>query len=108
MKDQNYNISSPLVSIIIPCYNQSNYLSAAIESVLKQTYSTLEIIVVDDGSTDNTKQVAQGYDKVVYVYQNNQGLSASRNTGMRNCKGVYLLFLDADDWLYPDAIKINI
>ncbi|MEO6220141.1 MAG: glycosyltransferase family 2 protein [Ginsengibacter sp.] len=107
MKDQNY-ISPPLVSIIIPCYNQGNYLHVAIESVLKQTYSTLEIIVVDDGSSDNTKQVTQDYDKVVYVYQNNQGLSASRNTGIQHSKGTYLIFLDADDWLYPDAIKINI
>jgi len=97
-----------LVSVIIPCYNHSHYLPVAIESVLKQTYSPLEIIVVDDGSTDSTKKVAQSYDKVIYVYQNNQGLSASRNTGIRKSKGAYLLFLDADDWLYPDAIKINV
>ena len=97
-----------LVSVIIPCYNQSHYLPVAIESVLKQTYTTLEIIVVDDGSSDTTKQVAGSYDKVIYVYQNNQGLSASRNTGIQASKGVYLLFLDADDWLYPDAIKINV
>jgi glycosyltransferase involved in cell wall biosynthesis len=97
-----------LVSVIIPCYNQGHYLPAAIESVLRQTYTILEIIVVDDGSTDNTKKVAVSYDKVIYVYQNNRGLSASRNTGVRTSKGAYLLFLDADDWLYPDAIKISV
>ena len=107
MKDEN-DILSPLVSVIIPCYNQSSFLPVAIESVLKQSHSKTEIIVVDDGSTDDTKQVAQGYDKVIYVHQHNQGLSASRNTGIQNSKGAYLVFLDADDWLYPDAIKINL
>jgi glycosyltransferase involved in cell wall biosynthesis len=108
MKDLNQISSSPLVSIVIPCYNHSNYLPTAIESILKQTYSTTEIIVVDDGSTDNTRQVAQSYPGVKYIYQNNQGLSASRNTGIKNSEGDYLIFLDADDWLYPEAIKINL
>jgi glycosyltransferase involved in cell wall biosynthesis len=100
--------NNALVSVIIPCYNQGHYLPMAIESVLKQTYPVLEIIVVDDGSTDNTKECAQSYEEVVYVYQNNQGLSASRNTGVRHSNGKYVLFLDADDWLYPDAIRINL
>lgn len=97
----------PFVSVIIPCYNHSHYLPAAIESVLNQNYSPTEIIVVDDGSTDNTKQVAQNYPEVTYVYQNNQGLSASRNAGILKSKGMYIVFLDADDWLYPNAIKTN-
>jgi glycosyltransferase involved in cell wall biosynthesis len=97
-----------LVSIIIPCYNHSHYLPVAIESVLKQTYLPLEIIVIDDGSTDNTREVAESYPQVTYIFQINQGLSASRNAGIIKSRGLYLVFLDADDWLYPDAIKINL
>jgi glycosyltransferase involved in cell wall biosynthesis len=94
-----------LVSVIIPSYNHGNFLSRAIDSVLSQTYRNVEIIVVDDGSSDNTKQVAESFPHVVYVYQHNQGLSAARNTGIDHSKGKYLLFLDADDWLSVDAIK---
>ena len=106
-------ISSPywkneLVSVIIPCYNHAHYLPVAIESVLNQSHSAIEIIVVDDGSTDNTKQVALNYPQVKYIWQQNQGLPASRNTGIRNCTGDYIVFLDADDWLYTDAIKTNL
>src|SRR5687768_3146869 len=96
-----------LVSVIIPSYNHGNYLGRAVESVLAQTYKNTEIIVVDDGSVDNTKHVAQSFPGVKYVYQHNQGLSAARNTGIENSKGKYLLFLDADDWLSVDAIKKN-
>src|SRR5690349_12444252 len=91
--------SNDLVSVIIPCYNHGKYLSRAIESVLSQTYRNVEIVVVDDGSADNTKEVTDTFPHVLYVHQNNQGLSAARNTGINNSKGKYLLFLDADDWL---------
>jgi glycosyltransferase involved in cell wall biosynthesis len=97
-----------LVSVIIPCYNHGRYLSKAIESVLAQTYQHFEIIVVDDGSSDNTKEVAQSYKEVTYEYQSNQGLSATRNTGIDHSNGSYLVFLDADDWLLPDALNINL
>ncbi|MEQ7798367.1 glycosyltransferase [Pedobacter sp. ASV1-7] len=97
-----------LVSIIIPCYNHGRYLSKAIESVLAQTYPHFEIVVVDDGSKDNTKEIAQSYKDVKYVYQNNQGLSAARNTGINESSGQYLIFLDADDWLLKDALMINL
>ena len=97
-----------LFSVIIPCYNHGHYLPVAIESVLKQTHSPVEIIVVDDGSTDNTKQVAENYPQVKYIYQKNQGLSASRNTGIKNCTGDHVAFLDADDWLYREGIEINL
>jgi glycosyltransferase involved in cell wall biosynthesis len=80
----------------------------AIESVLQQTHPIVEIIVVDDGSTDNTCQVAQRYAKVKYISQKNKGLSSSRNTGIKNCSGDWIIFLDADDWLFPDAIKTNL
>ena len=98
----------PLVSVIIPCFNQGRFLAEAIACMQNQTYRHTEIIVVDDGSTDNTKQVAQSYPQVKYIWQKNQGLPASRNTGIRNCTGDYVAFLDADDWLYSDAIKTNL
>ena len=102
------NESSPLVSVIIPCYNHAHYLPTAIKSVLQQTYSPIEIIVVDDGSTDETKNVSLEYESVQYMYQENSGLSTTRNRGIQACKGDYILFLDADDWLYPHAVATNI
>lgn len=101
-------VISSLVSVVIPCYNHGRYLSVAIDSVLAQTYTNFEIIVVDDGSADNTKEVAHAYNGVRYIYKQNAGLSAARNTGITESKGEYLLFLDADDWLYPDALEINL
>ena len=100
-------ISQDLVSVIITCYNHGKFLAQAIESVLQQQYNPVEVIVVDDGSTDNTKQVAAKFPQVKYIYQSNQGLSAARNTGVKVSSGEYLLFLDADDWLLPGALETN-
>src|SRR4051812_30982953 len=100
-------IIAPLISVIIPCYNHGSYLAEAIDSILTQTYQYFEIIVVDDGSTDNTRAVAESYKAVKYVYRNNKGLSAARNTGIDHSNGEYLVFLDADDWLFPNALSIN-
>jgi glycosyltransferase involved in cell wall biosynthesis len=108
MVRDNYLDHPSLVSIIIPCYNYGHYLSAAIESALNQTYRDIEIIVVDDGSRDNTKEVVQRYEQVIYLYQPNKGLAASRNRGVSCCQGAYIVFLDADDWLYPNAIASNL
>jgi glycosyltransferase involved in cell wall biosynthesis len=83
-------------------------LSKAIESVLNQTHPNVEIIVVDDGSADNTKQIANQFKNVIYHYQSNKGLPASRNQGVKISKGAYVLFLDADDYLYPRALEINL
>ena len=102
------SFSKALVSVIIPCYNHGRYLPKAIESVQSQRYAEVEIIVVDDGSKDNTKQVSSAYQNVKYVYQQNQGLSAARNTGIENSSGKYLVFLDADDWLLEGALRINL
>jgi glycosyltransferase involved in cell wall biosynthesis len=98
----------PLISVIIPCYNHGKYLAEAIESVQAQNYANKEIIVVDDGSKDNTKEITTSFSDVVYMFQSNQGLSAARNTGIRRSNGEFLVFLDADDWLLPDALFINI
>jgi glycosyltransferase involved in cell wall biosynthesis len=99
---------SSLISVIIPCYNQAQFLRDAIESVLKQTYKVFEIIVIDDGSTDHTKNQALAYRGIRYVYQPNAGLSAARNKGIELARGEYLVFLDADDWLYSDALESNL
>jgi glycosyltransferase involved in cell wall biosynthesis len=98
---------SSLITVVITCYNHGRFLSTAIESVLAQNYQYKEIIVVDDGSTDNTKEIASQYSSVRYVYQANQGLSAARNKGIAESSGNYILFLDADDWLLPNALSVN-
>jgi len=100
--------TSPLVSVIIPCYNHGQYLQQAIDSINAQSYRHVELIVVDDGSVDSTKSVAANNQQVRYIFQLNQGLSAARNTGIRHSRGDFLLFLDADDLLYPDAIAFNV
>ncbi len=96
------------VSIIIPAYNQAHYLGAAIASALGQSYGDVEVIVVDDGSTDNTREVVEqiGDPRLRYVYQENQGLSAARNTGIRHACGTYLSYLDSDDLFLPEKVAL--
>ncbi len=101
------NNKLPTVSVIIPCYNGAAFLVEAIESVLSQSYSHYEIIVVDDGSIDNTREIAQRY-TVKYIYQKNQGVVAARNRGITEASGNYLVFLDQDDILLPNALEIGI
>lgn len=96
---------NPLVSVIIPNYNHARFLGGAVRSVLEQTYRPVEIIVVDDGSTDNSGEVAAGFgDQIRYIYQTNAGLSAARNTGLRAAKGELIGVLDADDMYEPDFL----
>jgi glycosyltransferase involved in cell wall biosynthesis len=97
-----------LVSVIISCYNYAHFLHRAIESALHQTYSPVEIIVVDDGSRDNTADVVARYPRVKYLWQVNQGVSAARNNGLRQSTGAYLVFLDADDELMPGSVEIGV
>ena len=95
-----------LVSVIIPTYNRAALLTETINSVLAQTYPAVEIIVVDDGSTDNTAEVVAGYgDRVIYLQQENQGETVARNRGIQESKGVYLSFLDDDDLIFPTKIE---
>lgn len=120
-----------MVSVVIPSYNCGKYILEAIESILAQSYSKHEIIVVDDGSTDNTKEIIQQYikshEKIKYFYQNNKGPGAARNIGIKKAKGEFIAFLDADDlwkkekltksiefmernnfdWLCTSMIKVN-
>jgi glycosyltransferase involved in cell wall biosynthesis len=98
----------PTVSIIIPSYNCIPYLQTALSSAVAQTLTDYEIIVVDDGSTDNTHHIMRPYtadSRVRYVHQDNRGLPAARNTGARLSEAKYLAFLDADDALEPNALE---
>ncbi|MEO6305402.1 MAG: glycosyltransferase family 2 protein [Bacteroidia bacterium] len=103
----NNKVAMPLVSIVITAYNSAEYLHVAIGSAIRQSYPRFEIIIIDDGSTDNTRCVVESYPCVKYYYQENQGLSAARNMGILRSSGVYLVFLDADDWLEDDALDSN-
>lgn len=98
----------PLVSVVIPCYNQGRFLEEAIQSVKVQTYPNIEIIVVNDGSTDHTATLSGSITGIQYFEQENLGLPAARNRGMKESKGKYVVFLDADDLLYPDAVEKNL
>lgn len=98
----------PLVSIIIPTYNYAHLIGQTIECLLKQSYQNWEAIIVDDGSTDNTKVIVQAYlseQRIIYNYQDNRGLPAARNTGVENSNGKYIQFLDADDLISPCKIE---
>jgi glycosyltransferase involved in cell wall biosynthesis len=101
-------VGVPLVSVVIVCYNQARYLLEAIESVLAQSCADREIILVDDGSTDHTGDVALRYASIRYIRQPNRGLAAARNTGWRAAHGRYVLFLDADDKLLPRALQAGL
>jgi glycosyltransferase involved in cell wall biosynthesis len=100
-------VTLPLVSVVIPCYNSARFLAETINSALQQTYPRIEIIVVDDGSTDETAGIARSY-CVHYIHQTNRGISAARNTGILNCHGKYVLFLDHDDRLLPRAVETGV
>jgi len=97
------------VSVIIPAYNVESYVAAAIESVLEQTFVDLEIIVVDDGSTDKTRAVAGAYaaryERIRLISQPNRGLSAARNTALRASRGEFIALLDGDDLWHPDFLE---
>lgn len=96
----------PRVSVVIPTYNREKWISKAIDSVLAQTYTGLEIIVVDDGSTDQTRQLIDNYgDRVRYIYQRNTGVSSARNRGILEARGEWIAFLDSDDEWLPEKLE---
>lgn len=98
----------PTVAVVIPTFNQARFIADAITSVLAQTRSADEIIVVDDGSTDNPADVVARFPTVQFIRQDNRGPSGARNTGLRGSQATYILFLDADDRLLPTAIEAGL
>lgn len=106
-------ITSPIVSLIVPCYNMGSKIHRLLDSILIQTYSHLQVIVVDDGSTDNSADVVQSYTQrfsergivLEYVYRRNGGLGAAINTGLKHVDGEYFCWPDADDYLTPDSVE---
>lgn len=98
----------PKISVIIPTYNRENFISEALESVFDQDFPGVEILVIDDGSDDNTKKVLSPYiDKIRYFYQDNKGLGEARNKGILEARGDYLAFLDSDDRWLPHKLAIQ-
>jgi glycosyltransferase involved in cell wall biosynthesis len=98
---------TPLISVIIPTYNRAHLIKRSAKSVLNQTYKNLELIIIDDGSTDNTKEVINSLNdkRIVYVKQENQGVSMARNNGVATAKGKYIAFQDSDDVWHLDKLE---
>jgi glycosyltransferase involved in cell wall biosynthesis len=100
-----------LVSIIVPCYNQAQYLPDALNSILAQTFTNWECIIVNDGSLDNTEEVALKWiakdERFIYLKKENGGAGSARNMGLNNSKGYFIQFLDADDYIDPEKLEIQ-
>lgn len=99
----------PLVSVIIPVYNVEAYIGECIESVIKQTYRKLEIIIIDDGTPDNSGKIAENYaladTRIKVIHKNNGGVASARNCGIREAKGEFIVFVDSDDWIAVDHVE---
>ena len=99
----------PVVSVILPCYNASRHLRQCLDSILRQTLSSIEILCVDDGSTDDTLSILRDYQstdpRIRVICQENAGAGAARNAGLALSSGTYLSFLDADDFFEPDMLE---
>jgi glycosyltransferase involved in cell wall biosynthesis len=98
------------VSVIIPTYNSEKYISSAVKSVLNQTHHNFELIIVDDGSVDNTQEIINSFNdqRIKYIYQENSGVAVARNTGIENSSGEHIAFLDADDIWVPEKLQIQL
>ena len=97
---------SPTVSVIIPCFNSARFVAEAIESVLAQTFGSIEVLLIDDGSDDRLAEVVEKYTSVVrMIRQENRGVSSARNLGLHHAKAEFVLFLDADDTLEREAVE---
>lgn len=102
----------PLVSIIVPIYNMEKYLNKCIDSIVRQTYDNLDIILVNDGSTDSCQEICKTYEKIDkrirVILKENSGPSASRNLGLKNARGEYIYFIDSDDYISDNAIQLMV
>jgi glycosyltransferase involved in cell wall biosynthesis len=101
--------TSPRVSVIIPTFNRRDYLPIALDSVLAQTYTDYEIVIIDDGSTDDTRDILFPYEqRIRYFYQQNSGIAAARNRGIEESRGMYLALLDSDDYWLPGKLACQV
>ena len=102
-------ISEPLVSVIIPIYNAEKYVSKCIESIINQSYCRLEILLINDGSTDKSAEICDTYahmdERIKVIHKLNEGVSSARNLGIDEANGEFLSFVDSDDWLMPLAYE---
>ena len=98
-----------MISVIVPVYGVEKYLSKCIESLVKQTFKDIEVILVDDGSPDSCGKIcdmyAEKYEQLVIIHQVNQGVSVARNAGLKIAKGEYIGFVDPDDWVAPEMYE---
>ncbi len=99
------NLQGPNISVIIPSFNRAETLTRAIQSVLGQTYQNFELLIIDDGSSDDTRHVVEKYPQLIYHYQDNQGVSCARNIGCHMAKGEWIAFLDSDDEWLPTKLE---
>ncbi len=97
--------NNPLISVMMPTYNNGKYIKQAIDSIYIQNYENMEIIVVDDGSTDNTKEIVKSYKDIKYFYTEHGGISHARNIALENSEGEYIAFCDSDDYWLPGKIS---
>lgn len=100
--------AKPLVSVIVPVYNGARFLAATLQSILDQDYRPLELIVVDDGSTDQSGEIAKSFSEVRYFHQENAGVATARNTGLAAARGEFVAFLDADDLWEPHKLTLQV
>ena len=100
-----------LISVIIPVYNVEKYLKECLDSVINQTHKNIEIILIDDGSTDNSGKICDEYrkkdDRIIVIHKSNEGLSSARNDGLIHAKGKYIQFIDSDDYVNRDMLEIT-
>jgi len=106
--DRSDKLKQQLVTVIVPLYNSERYLEDTLQSIFNQDYQPMEVIVVDDGSTDGSAGIAKSFKNIRYIYQANQGPSAARNTGITISQGDFIAFLDADDMWMPDKLSLQI
>ena len=101
-------METALISVIVPVYNVAQYLEKSIASIQQQTYKNLEIILVDDGATDESgrlcEQIAEQDERVLVYHKENEGLSQARNDGLKQAHGDYVIFIDSDDYIHPEMI----
>ncbi len=100
--------NNPSISVMMPTYNNGKYIKQAIDSIYAQEYDNIEIIVVDDGSTDNTKEILKQYKDIKYIYTEHKGISFARNVALEHSKGEYMAFCDSDDYWLPNKLNTQI